>query len=170
MRGQRAKQRDRDGEREAEGDRQRGAGEQWCRVRLIWILIHCVPEGEVGDNLPPENGISIWGRGQIELRCSYNMPLAPPSLAHTHRHTHRHTQAADTCRTYRGVRSRMNSHVPLYTEGKDAQTHTRIRSRANRRENTRLHTLTHVQEEIIMCNIHTKHTHTHTHTPLLPSK
>lgn len=63
-------------ERWEERDRQRGAREQWCRVRLIWILIHCVPEGEVGDNLPPENGISIWGRGQIELRCSYNMPLA----------------------------------------------------------------------------------------------
>lgn len=66
-----------------EWDSHRGAREQQCRVRLIWILIHCVPEGEVGDNLPPENGISIWGRGQFELRCSYIMALAAPSNTHT---------------------------------------------------------------------------------------
>lgn len=42
-----------------------------------------MPEGEVGDNLPPENGISIWGWGQIELRCSYIMALASPSHTHT---------------------------------------------------------------------------------------
>lgn len=106
----------------------------------------------MGDNLPPENGISIWGRGQIELRCSYNMPLAH---SHTHTHLHRYKDTHTNTQTHvthtdKGRQSQMNSHTQTHTyRHVDVQSWNQIRDSVSL---TRMQRPTHI-------HIQNKHTH-----------